>query len=83
MLCMKPRVWPISWAMTYFSDLDMRLSGSFTARTAGSACAVWMNRQLLLSLDTSLHTSTEALMISPVRGSDQEGPIAFSVAMGT
>jgi hypothetical protein len=36
MLCMKPRVWPISCAMTYLSDLDISVSGSFIARTRGS-----------------------------------------------
>ena len=47
MLCMKPRVWPISCAMTYSSDLRMASSGIFLARTVLSTCEVWMKRQLL------------------------------------
>ena len=57
-------------------------SGMFIVRTLGSAAAVCSKRQRFRSLMMSWYTITEAVMISPVRGSSHEGPMAFWNASG-
>ena len=82
MLCINPNVCPISWAMIYSKVSDTMSSGMRATRARGSICEVWTKRQSSIVFTTSLYTSTVALMISPVRGSVQEGPIAFSTSVG-
>ena len=83
MLCISPRQCPTSWARMYSSDSWNTSSGSSLPRTRSSTCAVCTKRQLAASFTTSLYISTEALMISPERGSTHEGPMALATAAGT
>ena len=83
MLCIRPSVCPISWVRMYSSVSWKTSSESSLPRTRSSTCEVCTKRHVLASRTTSLYISTEALMISPERGSTHEGPMALATAAGT